>query len=113
MIIQELMERHHLTDVQLNREIGDDDIPPLADYFDKVKLYLDLMELSSADKQNVLHNLNDTQIAMSQCLSLWKRHDPSKATYIALLEIILKLRAGKTADNVCRYLAAKNGGLIL
>ncbi len=108
--LYELVEEHCLTNHQLNSRIGDDDIPLLAEYFSKVELYSGLMKLSEADKKNVTRTLHtdDTQTAMSKCLSLWKRRDPLKATYIALLEIILKLGAGETANNVGRYLA-KNG----
>ncbi len=105
MTIRKLAERHQLTDVQLKRQIGKDDISILAQHFDKVELYPGLMKLSIADEETVLRNLNDTRTAMSKCLSFWKQHDPFEATYEALLEIVLKLNAGETADEVCQYLA--------
>ncbi len=113
--IRGLLKRHHLSDVQLDREIEHDDIPLLAEYFDKVQLYLNLMKLSSADKKSVTRTLHaeDTQIAMSQCLSLWKRRDPFKATYLSLLKMILMLKEGEIANNVCLYLAGKNGKAIV
>ncbi|XP_064398620.1 uncharacterized protein LOC135345186 isoform X3 [Halichondria panicea] len=106
--IEELMERHHLTRAQLNRELGDRDSVLLAKDFDNIRLYPELMNLDSAEKQDVLNTLcTSSQVAMSQCLSFWTKHNPLNATYIALLKIILELGAGKTADNVCRYLAKK------
>lgn len=110
--IEELMERHHLTRAQLNRELGDRDSVLLAKDFDNIRLYPELMNLDSAEKQDVLNTLcTSSQVAMSQCLSFWTKHNPLNATYIALLKIILELGAGKTADNVCRYLAKKKGRL--
>ncbi len=111
MTLQDLVEEHCLTNHQLNSRIEKKDIPLLAEYFSKVELYSDVMKLSEADKQNVTRALHiDTQTAMSKCLNIWKKRDPLKATYIALLEIILKLGEGETANNVGRYMyLAKNG----
>ncbi len=106
------MKKHHLTDVQLNCEIGRDDIPLLAKYFDKIELYPKLMNLNPAEEQDVVNILHtSSQVAMSKCLSLWKGHDPFKATYAALLKMLLMLEKGEIANNVCQYLAEKNGGL--
>ncbi|XP_064389593.1 uncharacterized protein LOC135337585 isoform X3 [Halichondria panicea] len=106
---QRLVKRHHLTDVQLNREIGRDDIPLLAIYFDKIELYPKLMNLNPAEEQDVINTLHaSSQVAMIKCLSLWKGHDPFKATYVALLEMLLRLEKGEIANNICLYLAAKN-----
>ena len=110
MTFQRLVKRHHLTDVQLNREIGRDDIPLLAIYFDKIELYPKLMNLNPAEEQDVINTLHaSSQVAMIKCLSLWKGHDPFKATYVALLEMLLRLEKGEIANNICLYLAAKNG----
>ncbi len=115
MTLEEIVKRHHLTDVQLNCEIRDGDIPRLAKYFDKVELYPKLMNLNPAEEQDVVDTLhaNGNQVAMSKCLSLWKEHDSFKATYEALLEVLLKLDKGEIANNVCLYLAAKNGRLYI
>ncbi len=113
MTLQGLVKRHHLTDVQLNCEIGQDDIPLLAKYFDKIELYLDLMNLNPAEKEDVVNTLHakGNQVAMIKCLSLWKGHDSFNATYVALLEVLLRLEKGEIANNVCLYLAVKNGRL--
>ena len=112
MTLKGLVKRHHLTDVQLNHEIRNGDIPILAKYFNKIELYPKLMNLDPAEEQDVVNNLNtSSQVAMIKCLSLWKEHDPFKATYVALLEILLRLKKGEIANNVCLYLATKNGRL--
>ncbi len=106
-----LMDRHCLTKNQLNCEIGDDDIALLAQHFDKIELYSNLMNLTSAEKDDVVNasSLKGNQVAMIKCLSLWKGRDSFKATYAALLEMLLRLEKGEIANNVCRYLAEKNG----
>ena len=107
------MKRHHLPDVQLNCEIGCGDIPLLAKYFDNIELYPKLMNLNPAEEQDVVNTLhaNGSQVAMIKCLSLWKGHDSFNATYVALLEILLRLEKGEIANNICLHLAAKNGRL--
>ena len=108
-----LMERYCLTEHQLNCEIGQDDITLLAKHFEKIELYFDLMNLSSAEKDDVekIMHSRGSQVAMIKCLSLWKGHDSFKATFLALLEILIKLEKGEIARNVCQYLAEKNGRL--
>ncbi len=110
-----LMNRHRLTENQLNCEIRDDDITLLAKHFDKIELYPNLMNLNSAEKDDVLITLhrNGSQMAMIKCLSLWKGRDSFKATYTALLEILLRLEKGEIANNVCLYLAKKNGKITM
>ncbi len=106
-----LMERYCLTENQLNCKIGQDDITLLAKHFDQIELYLDLMNLSLAEKDDVVNTLHarGNQIAMIKCLSLWKAKDSFKATYVALLEMLLGLEKGEIANNVCQFLARKNG----
>ena len=107
------MERYCLTKNQLNCEIGHNDITLLAKHFEKIELYFDLMNLSSAEKDDVVNIMfsRGSQVAMIKCLSLWKGHNSFNATYVALLEVLLRLEKGEIANNVCLYLAAKNGRL--
>ena len=101
------MSRYSLTDKQLNSEIGDSDIPYLAEYFDGVKIYASAMGLTPAQQADVnrLYCNEGTQVAMTECLILWKRHDPFAATYKALLELLLGLRKDEIADNICQHLS--------
>ena len=101
------MSRYSLTDEQLNSEIGDSDIPYLAEYFDGVKIYSSAMGLTPAQQADVnrLYCNEGTQVAMTECLILWKRHDPFAATYKALLELLLRLRKDEIADDICQHLS--------
>ncbi|XP_064387585.1 uncharacterized protein LOC135335877 isoform X2 [Halichondria panicea] len=105
--LQDLVSRYSLTDKQLNSEIGDSDIPYLAEYFDGVKIYASAMGLTPAQQADVnrLYCNEGTQVAMTECLILWKRHDPFAATYKALLELLLGLRKDEIADNICQHLS--------
>ncbi len=48
-----------------------------------------------------------TQAAMMECFKIWKEHNSSRATYRALLDIVLGLGKGETADKVCRQLTQR------
>ncbi|XP_064395955.1 uncharacterized protein LOC135342984 isoform X6 [Halichondria panicea] len=104
-----LMKRHNVTDKQLNTELREADFSHLAKYFDRIELYVYEMDLTPSEQGDVTlkgnHNIQD---AMIMCLSYWRRHNPSKATYKSLLNILVSLDQGLIADNVCQYLAQKN-----
>ncbi len=65
------------------------------------------MGLSPAEQADVyrLYWSEGTQEAMTECLILWKRHDPFAATYKTLLELLLRLRKETVADDICQLLA--------
>ncbi len=104
--LQKLMRRYKLTDEQLNSKIRSSDIYLLATHFDDVELYLNAMELPPAEQTDVsmLRRSQGTQGAMINCLKIWKERDPFQATYRALLDIVLRLGKGETADHICRQL---------
>ncbi len=102
--LQELMDKYHVDTVQLDREIPDNEVPVIAAYFDSVELYSQAMGLSAAEQTTVRTN-HDAQTAMVRCLSIWKQHDPYKATYRALVELLLKLNRTAVAAQVCQFLA--------
>ncbi len=103
--LQELMD--HVDTVQLNREIPDDELPVIAAYFNNVELYSQAMGLSPAEQVDVRTALHqyDTQTAITKCLLFWQQRDPYKATYGALLELLLRLHRTQVATQVCQYLA--------
>ncbi|XP_064387843.1 probable serine/threonine-protein kinase kinY isoform X1 [Halichondria panicea] len=104
--LQELTRRYNLTDEQLNREIEDSDTPKLALYFDNVSIYSSAMGLAHAEQADVnLYHREGTQIAMMRCLRVWKQRDPLRATYRALLDIVLGLGKGDTAHQICQQLS--------
>ena len=100
------MRQYHLTDEQLNSEIEDSDTPKLALHFDDVIIYLDAMQLVPTEQADVnrLRYSEGTQTAMIKCLQFWKDRDPSRATYRALLDIVLILEKEDTADKICQQL---------
>ncbi|XP_064384149.1 uncharacterized protein LOC135333169 [Halichondria panicea] len=105
--LQELVEQYNLTDEQLNSEIDDPDTPKLALFFDDVELYSSAMGLAIAEQADV-NQSRGTQAAMMKCLQIWKQHNPSQATYRALLDIALRLGKGDTAHQICQQLTQLN-----
>ena len=78
----------------------------LAEYFYGVKIYSNAMGLTRAEQADVneLFHKRGTQVAMTECLTVWKQHNPYAATYRALLELLLRLRKEKIADEICQHL---------
>ncbi len=104
--LQELMKRYNLTDEQLNREIVDSDTPVMALNFDDVEMYSIAMGLAIAEQADVKESRGN-QAAMLKCLQVWKERDPFQATYRALLDIVLRLGKGETADKICQQLSQR------
>ncbi len=63
-----------------------------------------LTRAEQADVNELFHK-RGTQVAMTECLTIWKQHNPYAATYRALLELVLRLRKEKIADQICQHLA--------
>ena len=104
-VLQQLMDKYQLTNSQVNHEIQQKDVSYLAAYFDNVELYVDAMELSSSEQSDVLlKRLDGNHLAMIKCLKIWKSKKLSQATFRALLEMLVKLKKGEIADNVCHYI---------
>ncbi len=91
-VTQKRVKQYNLTDEQLNSEIEDSDTPELALCFDNVEMYSIVMGLTPAEQAGVrrLYRSEGTQAAMMKCLQVWKQHNPSQATYRALLDIVGK-----------------------
>ncbi len=64
------------------------------------------MGLTTAEEADVKESRGN-QVAMMKCLQIWKERDPSQATYRALLDIVLRLGKGETADKICRQLTQR------
>ncbi len=103
------MKYYNLTDEQLNSEIKKSHTHFIADYFDNVELYSSAMELTPAEEADVKESgrVDGNQTAMMKCLQIWKQHDPSQATYRALLDITLRLGKGVTAHQICQQLTPR------
>ncbi len=88
------MVKHGVTDKQLDREIEQDDLAPVAMHFDDVELYLNPLKLSGNDQADVRRDTylsKSNQVAVITCLSIWRCHEPSEATFRALIRILLDL----------------------
>ncbi len=103
--LQKLIRQYNLTGGQLSSEISNSDFPYLTEYFDGVAIYSKSMGLTPAEQAdvNVLYHREGTQVAMTKCFTLWKTHNPYAATYRALLELLLKLKKEKIADEICQH----------
>ena len=44
---------------------------------------------------------------MINCLFIWRGHEPSEATFRALIRILLDLRKEELATKICQYLKEK------
>ena len=98
-----------MTDSQLDSPIKEQDIFKLSSFFDNVESYLVDLGLAPShqtDIKNLVHT-RGTQIAMSEALKLWRQPNPYKATYRALVEMLLNLGKGTVAVNVCAYLSSE------
>ena len=111
--LQELIMQYNLTDKQLGSEI--EEIIFLAEHFDGVEIYSNAMGLTRAKQADVneLFHKRGTQVAMTECLTVWKQHNPYAATYRALLELLLRLRKEKIADEICQHLTQCECTIIL
>ncbi len=105
--LQKLIGKYRVDTVQLDQVIPDNTIPVIADYFHNVELCSQAMGLSPSTQRDVTNAIiiYDECTAMEKCLSLWKQRDPFKATYRALLELLLRLNKTEEAAKVCQYLA--------
>ncbi len=101
--LQGLIDKYQLTTSQVNHEIQQEDVSYLAACFDNVEYYMDVLGLSSGEQTDVIQKA-DTHAAMIKCLNIWKRKKLPQATFRALLEMLVKLKKGTIAVQVCQYM---------
>ena len=77
----------------------------LGGYFDTLSGLPERLDLTPAECADVRERAHreGTQSGVAHALKLWRRVDPSKATYQALLEILASLRRGDIAVNIRKY----------
>ena len=99
------MSEYNISSDQLDAEIEESDVTFLAAYFDNVELYLKVVGLTEGEQADVkrMAHTQGNQAAMTECLSLWRQHNPSTVILRTLLDILLKLRKQEVASNVCGY----------
>ena len=100
------MVKEGVTDEQLDREIEQDDLAPVAMHFDNVELYLNPLKLTDNEQADVKRDafVKGNQVAVITCLSIWRSHKPSEATFRALIRILLDLRKEEIGTKICQYL---------
>ena len=105
MTIEELKAHAKLSDSQLNCPIQEKDIVILSAHFDNVESYLAHLGLTPSQQTDIkdLAFRKGTQNAMTEALKLWREPNPLKATYRALVEVLVDLRKGTVAVEVCKY----------
>ena len=97
------MSDFNISSDQLDLELEENDVTYFAAHFDDVKLYLNILGLTNSEQVDVrtTAHLNGNQVAVAECLLLWRRHNPSIATLRTLLDILLKLRKEDVAVKIC------------
>ncbi len=100
------MVKHGVTDEQLGRQIEQDDLAPVAMHFDNVELYLNPLKLTDNEQADVKRDafVKGNQVAVINCLSIWRDHEPSEATFRTLIRILLDLRKEEIVTKICQYL---------
>ena len=102
------MVKQGVTDDQLDREIEDMDIALISTHFDDVELYLNPLKLTYNEQAGVtrIAQVGGNQVAVINCLSIWRGHEPSEATFRALIRILLDLEE-VIATKICQFLKEK------
>ncbi len=100
------MVEQGVTDEQLDREIEQDDLAPVAMHFDDVELYLNPLKLNGNEQIEVKRDafVKGNQVAVMNCFSIWRSHEPSEATFRVLIMILLDLGKEEIATTICQYL---------
>ena len=110
--IKELKACAKVSDFELDTEIEEREMILLATHFKvDIETLSVQLELTPADQQDVkdVAFRCDTSTAVDKALRLWRKANPSAATYRALVEIVLRM--GKNgvaiAEEVIKFLAVK------
>ena len=99
------MKRSGVSDYEYDREIEESDFHTLGGYFDTMSGLLERLHLTPAECADVKETAHreGTQSGVAHALKMWRRVDPSKATFQALLDILASLRRGDIAVNIRKY----------
>ena len=95
-----------MSDALLDMETKERDFHILGGYFDTLSGLPERLDLTPAECADVKERAHreGTQSGVAHALKLWRRVDPSKATYRALLDILISLRRGDIAVNIRKYI---------
>ncbi len=103
------MVKHEVTYEQLDQEIKDKDTALISTHFDDFENYIHRLELTGNEQADVkkIAQVSGNQVTMINCLSIWRGHKPSEATFRVLITILLDLRKEDIATKICQYLKEK------
>ena len=108
LTVEDLRKKCNVTDDQLNKDIDLQDIGGLAQCFDNVDDYLQVLGLApgeQTDIQQIAHH-KGTLPGMREALKRMIKKNPFR-TFRELVEIALKQDDGMTAKNICCYVSEK------
>ncbi len=80
-------------------------------FFHAVNL-LDHLHLTPADRGDVtdVTRRSGNQAGVAHALRVWQRVNHSRATFRALVEIVIGLRRGDTATDICTFIVENKSG---
>ena len=115
MSIDFLKRETNVTDDQLDQRLEEADLPEVAACFDNPEYYVQILGLTPGQQTDVRTKafVSGTHIGMMVALTYWRNKNPVKATFRALLLILLSLLKGDVAVRVCKYLSDKCELMIL
>ena len=109
LTIEVLQENHSLTDDQLDRKIGEQELFHIANLFGSWSQYVETpgLGLSRGEKAQIAQDptLVTNTLRTKEALKIWRSANPYTATFRNLLRILLSLNTqGDVAQDVCKYL---------
>ena len=106
--VEELKRATGVSDQQLDIEINERDFHIVGGSFDASVFngLLGRLNLNTAEHSDVSRTADREGIeaGVAHALRLWRRLNPSRATFRALLVILLSLRRGDTSTQICKYI---------
>ena len=106
--VEDLKKTTGVSDQQLDAEINERDFHMVGGSFDTSIFngLLGRLNLTTAEHSDVNRTADreGVQAGVAHALRLWRRLNPSRATFRALLFILLSLRRGDTSAQVCEYI---------
>ncbi len=107
--IDVLQSKTTVSDGNLEVGLEGSDLPEIASYCDTTDGYVDMLELSAGEQTDVKTKafVHGTMAGMLLALKYWVRKNGSKATFRALIVILLAFRKEDVAMKVCYYINRK------
>lgn len=102
--LQELQDRFHLSQAQLDAEVMVDDLAEVSSNIADHEMLGPTLGLK-ADDMAAIHEKNSQDIQRLTVLTKWKQRFVWKATYRVLIEALLRRGRADCAQNMCEMLA--------